>query len=116
MAQSLPKGLLCRSAIVGSQEVGEEDGARVTASCSRGRESVRLAGRCSFADARSKVKRVDQARACGYFRSGRRTGTCGEVLITRGLPSAWFWVLMSASRYRKNFSASMAIFLPRQLQ
>jgi hypothetical protein len=46
-------------------------------------------------------------RPCGIFRSGNLTGMCGEVEITRGPPSGWLCNLISDSRYRINFSASM---------
>jgi hypothetical protein len=36
------------------------------------------------------------------------TGTCGEVLATRVLPSGPEW-LLRVSRRRKNFSASMGV-------
>lgn len=41
---------------------------------------------------------------------GSRTGTWGELLMTLGLPSVWLraCVLISDSKIRKNFSASMA--------
>ena len=35
------------------------------------------------------------------------TGTCGEVLTIRGLPSEWDGLRSRVSRYRMNFSASM---------
>ena len=39
---------------------------------------------------------------------GGLIGTCREVLTTLGLPSRWVW-LMTVSRTRKNFSASMCV-------
>ncbi|WP_194469165.1 hypothetical protein [Bradyrhizobium sp. CCBAU 51753] len=47
-----------------------------------------------------------------YFPRGSVTGTCGEVLTTRGLPSGLRgWPLSRVSRYKKNFSASMGVAL-----
>jgi hypothetical protein len=47
-----------------------------------------------------------------YFWPGNFTGTCGVVLMTRGLPSAWVRSLrISDSRTRKNFSASICAAL-----
>ena len=43
-----------------------------------------------------------------YLGLGSLTGTCGEVLTTRGLPSGWVW-LLRVSNSRKNFSASTAL-------
>lgn len=43
-----------------------------------------------------------------YFPLGSLTGTCGEVLATRVLPSGPEW-LLRVSRRRKNFSASMGV-------
>jgi hypothetical protein len=39
---------------------------------------------------------------------GSLIGTCGEELMTLGLPSKWAWPRISDSKSRKNFSASMA--------
>ena len=39
------------------------------------------------------------------------TGTCGEVEATRGLPSGWVRLLISVSRTRMNFSASLCVTL-----
>ena len=51
--------------------------------------------------------------------AGNLTGICGDVLTTLVLPSGWAW-LLSVSRSRKNFSASMSVYslrpvLPRRL-
>jgi hypothetical protein len=43
-----------------------------------------------------------------YRAAGNFTGTCGEVLTTRVLPSGSEWFLSVSSR-RKNFSASMVV-------
>ena len=40
--------------------------------------------------------------------AGNLTGTCGEVLTTRGAPSGGAW-LFSVSISRMNFSASMGV-------
>src|SRR5262249_36585595 len=40
--------------------------------------------------------------------AGSLVGTWGDSLTILGLPSAWAFLSMSASRYRKNFSASIA--------
>jgi hypothetical protein len=55
------------------------------------------------------TQRRGAQRAQIYFRVGSRMGTCGEVLVTFGLPSEWLWpwVLISDSSIRKNFSASI---------
>jgi hypothetical protein len=47
----------------------------------------------------------DQCAVIGLA-AGNLTGTCGEVLTTRGAPSAW---LFSVSISRMNFSASMGV-------
>ncbi|KJC35730.1 hypothetical protein UP09_31485 [Bradyrhizobium sp. LTSP885] len=46
-----------------------------------------------------------------YLLPGSLTGTWGDVLTTRGLPSEWVGLLSNVSRYKKNFSASMGIAL-----
>ncbi len=46
--------------------------------------------------------------------SGSLTGTCGEVLTTRGAPSAKTRPLSMDSNIKKNFSASMAGLISRQ--
>jgi hypothetical protein len=91
--------------------------------CFREGDPFQNSGSCCRGNARCclTIKSVQvactKARSVGkptpHLSSGNFTGMWGEELITRGLASAWLcWLLMSASRYRKNFSASMAKLLP----
>jgi hypothetical protein len=61
---------------------------------------------------RAKIKdglAIKLSRApLSYLAVGSFTGTCGEVLTIRGLPSGWVW-LLRVSNTRKNFSASKAL-------
>jgi hypothetical protein len=52
--------------------------------------------------------RPHQPRGYLLLAAGNLTGTCGEVLTTRGAPSGGAW-LFSVSISRMNFSASMGV-------
>ena len=52
--------------------------------------------------------RPHQPRGYLLLAAGNLTGTCGEALTTRGVPSGEAW-LFSVSISRMNFSASMGV-------